>query len=225
MDKINGNLDNRKRKIESLFSTYPILKAIDLKNNELLREQVIFKTLYSDEYVGPGACSGILFVIKGSIKVQKINKEGEETNLYNIKEGELCHEALSCIANFESLNIAGRAIQDSEVGVIPIDIVRKYFIQDEEFLLYMYRDLYKKFSTVIENKEERMHEPLEIRLVKLLINKKSKIIYATHGELAFEVDSVREVVSRKLKSIEKRGYIKLERGKIVIINDLGELLK
>jgi CRP/FNR family transcriptional regulator len=43
--------------------------------------------------------------------------------------------------------------------------------------------------------------------------------------LAFEVDSVREVVSRKLKSIEKRGYIKLERGKIVVIKDLKEILK
>ena len=60
-----------------------------------------------------------------------------------------------------------------------------------------------------------IHESLESRLIRLLINKNSKIIYATHSELAFEIDSVREVVSRKLKSIEKRGYIKLERGKIV----------
>ena len=61
--------------------------------------------------------------------------------------------------------------------------------------------------------------------LKLLINKNSSIIYATHGELAFEIDSAREVVSRKLKNIEKRGYIKLERGKIVIIKNLKEILK
>ena len=59
----------------------------------------------------------------------------------------------------------------------------------------------------------------------MLINKNSKIIYATHSELAFEIDSAREVVSRKLKNIEKRGYIKLERGKIVIIKNLKEILK
>lgn len=59
----------------------------------------------------------------------------------------------------------------------------------------------------------------------MLINKNGKIIYATHSQLAFEVDSVREVVSRKLKSIEKRGYIKLQRGKIVILKDLNEILK
>jgi len=61
--------------------------------------------------------------------------------------------------------------------------------------------------------------------IKLLISKNSKIIYATHNELAFEVDSAREVVSRNLKRIEKRGYIELERGKILILKDLKEILK
>ena len=89
----------------------------------------------------------------------------------------------------------------------------------------MYKDLYGKFNSVIENKEEMIHESLESRILNFLINKNSKIIYATHSQLAFEVDSVREVVSRKLKSIEKRGYIKLERGKIIILKDLKEILK
>ena len=73
----------------------------------------------------------------------------------------------------------------------------------------MYKDLYRKFNTVLENKEDMIHESLESRLIKLLINKNSKIIYATHNELAFEVDSVREVVSRKLKSIEKMRIYKI----------------
>ena len=62
-------------------------------------------------------------------------------------------------------------------------------------------------------------------LVKLLIDKKSRNIYITHNELAFELDSAREVVSRKLKELEKRGYLKLSRGKIQIEKDLNEVLK
>lgn len=213
-------------KINALYEIYPILGKINKKNKGMINEQAVFKTLYADEYVksAEGTCVGILFVIKGTIKIQKINAEGEETNLYNIKQGEFCHEALSCLANFESLNITGKAIQDSEVCIIPLDIVRLHFMKDIEFLLYIYEDLHNKFKSVLENKEEIMHESLETRLIKLLINKNSKIIYATHGELAFEIDSAREVVSRKLKSIEKRGYVKLERGKIVIIKDLKEIL-
>jgi len=227
MKNYGEKLNNRSKDITSLYEMYPVLKAIDKNNNEIISTQAIFKTVYSDEYVSSAeaVCVGVLFVIKGTIKIQKINKDGEETNLYNIKQGEFCHEALSCLENLESLNITGKAIQDSKVCIIPFDIVGRYFIQDNEFLLYMYKDLYKKFNTVLENKEDMIHESLESRLIRLLINKNSKIIYATHNELAFEVDSVREVVSRKLKSIEKRGYIKLERGKIVILKDLNEILK
>lgn len=227
MKNYDETLDNRLQDIKSLYEMYPVLKAIDKNNNEIISTQAIFKTVYSDEYVSSAeaVCSGVLFVIKGTIKIQKINKDGEETNLYNIKQGEFCHEALSCLENLESLNITGKAIQDSKVCIIPFDIVGKYFIQDNEFLLYMYKDLYRKFNTVIENKEEMIHESLETRLIKLLISKNSNIIYATHNELAFEIDSVREVVSRRLKSIEKLGYIRLERGKIVILKNLNEIVK
>ncbi len=227
MDSYSEAANNRSKDMRSLYDIYPVLKKIDENNNEIISTQAIFKTIYSDEYVAGAeeTCQGVLFVIKGIIKIQKINEDGEETNLYNIKQGEFCHEALSCLSNLKSLNIAGKAIQDSEVCIIPFDIVGKYLIQDNKFLLYMYKDLYNKFNAVIENKEEIMHESLEVRLIKFIIDKNSKIIYITHSELAFEVDSVREVVSRKLKSIEKRGYIKLERGKIVILKDLNEILK
>lgn len=220
-ERFNGNCKN----IKSLFDIYPVLKKIDENNDKIISKKAIFKILFSDEYLTSteGTCNGILFVVKGKIKIQKINQEGEETNLYDIKQGELCHEALSCLEDFQSLNITGKAIQDSEVCLIPFEIVRNYIFEDNEFLLYMYKDLYKKFKTVIENKEEIMHEPLEARIIKLLMNKNSKTIYITHSELAFEVDSAREVVSRKLKSIEKRGYIRLERGKIIILKNLEEI--
>ena len=227
MNNYGETLENKLKNIKSLYEIYPVLKKIDKENNEVISTQAIFKTVYSDEYVSSAEaiCAGVLFVIKGIIKIQKVNKNGEETNLYNIKQGEFCHEALSCLSNLESLNITGKAIQDSEVCIIPFDIVRKYCIHDNEFLLYMYKDLYLKFNLVLENKEDMIHESLESRLIRLLIKKNSKIVYATHSKLAFEVDSVREVVSRNLKRIEKRGYIKLERGKITILEDLNEILK
>ena len=56
------------------------------------------------------------------------------------------------------------------------------------------------------------------------MSKNSKSIYATHSELAFEIDSTREVISRSLKKIEKQGFIKMLRGKIQILKDLNELL-
>lgn len=213
--------------INSLYEAYPILAQIDEKNNGILGERAIFKELNADDYLerNTSGCIGFLFVISGNIKIQKINEKGEETNLYNIGRGQLCHEALSCFMNFESLNILGRAVQNSKICIIPFDVVNRYLLQDILFLQYIYKDLYTKFKKIINVKEEVKHESVSNRLIKLLINKKSKIIYTTHNDIAFELDSAREVVSRRLKELENQGYLKLARGKIIIEKDLSELLK
>ncbi|WP_315080485.1 Crp/Fnr family transcriptional regulator [uncultured Clostridium sp.] len=217
----------RENNLSVFYDIYPVLKAINEKNNEIISKQVKFKTLNADEYISSVKCTceGIIFVMNGIIKIQRINEEGEETNLYDIKKGELCHEALSCLLNFKSLNIIGRALQESKICIVPVEIVKEYLFKDSDFLKYMYKDIYFKFNTVIEKKEEKIHDSLETRLIKLLINKNSRIIYSTHKELAFEIDSTREVVSRKLKTIEKNEYIKLERGKIIILKNLNDFLK
>lgn len=222
-----SNYNEISNNIKALYNQYPVLEKIDINNNGIIKSEAIFKTIHFDEYVklAGGMCLGVLFVVKGTIKVQRINENGDETNLYNISQGEFCHEALSCLSNLESLKIVGKAIQDSKICVIPTSLVQKYCIEDNEFLLYMYKDLYNKFNNIIGNKEEIIHEALETRLIRLLISKNSRVVYATHSQLAFELDSAREVVSRKLKGIEKMGYIKLERGKIVILKDLKQILK
>ena len=136
-----------------------------------------------------------------------MNAGGKETNLYDLKEGQLCNELSNCFKEEDNLNICARALVDSEICVIPCGIAKRYLKQDIKFLRYMYNDLYRKHQIIIRDKESNRHESLEKRLVKLLMSKSSKSIYATHSELAFEIDSTREVVSRSLKKIEKQGFI------------------
>ncbi len=219
-----NSLDVFNKRLKALFDAYPILKEID-DRDEIIRKNVIFKKLLSEEYLktDSGNCIGMLFVISGIIKVQKVTEEGNETNLYNVERGELCHEALSCFVNCQSLNIEGIAMQDSLIAILPSDIVKAYLLSDFRFMQVIYKDLYAKFRGVIENKEARIHESLESRLVKLLLSKNTKIIYTTHGELAFELDSSREVISRKLKELEKKGYLLISRGKIQLLKGLEEL--
>lgn len=219
--------DKRKHRINTLFETYPVLKDIDDNNGGIIGEKVQFKTLDADEQIlsSKGACQGILFVLSGLINIKRINENGEETNLYNISRGELCHEALSCLLRYKPLNIIGCAVQNSDICIVPVEVVNKILLQSSEFLSYMYKDIYEKFTVVIKKKEDKNHKSIEERLVESLIDKKSSIIYSTHKDIAFEIDSSREVVSRKLKSLEKDGYVKLERGKIIIIKDLKEIFR
>lgn len=211
--------------IKKLYEAYPILAQIDDNNKNLVSDKAVFKRILSGEYLlAPNnECLEFLFVISGKIKIQKLNEKGEETNLYNLERGQLCHEALSCFMNCTTLDILGKAIVDSEICIIPFDSVNKYLLNDSLFLQYIYKDLYSKLKIIINSKEQIKHESLKSRLVKLLIYKNSKNIYSTHSELAFELDSSREVISRKLKELEQMGYLKLSRGKIQIEKDLNQL--
>lgn len=206
--------------IQLLYESYPIIKAIDEENQNIIGERAYFKSLKLQECFSSasGACDGILFVLKGCINIKRINEDGDETNLYNIHDGELCHEAFSCALKYKPLNIIGMAVQKSKVCIIPMEIVKKYLLNNSKFLSYMYEDIYKKFNIVIEKREDKNHKSLEKRIIEYLLKKNSKIIYSTHKDIANEIDSKREVVSRKLKEFERHGYIKLERGKITLLD-------
>lgn len=102
MMNVDVTLNNRSKDIEALYRKYPVLEKIDKKNNGVISKHAYFKNLHADEYIAgtEEICHGILFVLEGIINIQKININGEQTNLYNIKQGEFCHEALSCVSDF-----------------------------------------------------------------------------------------------------------------------------
>ena len=211
--------------MNKLLEAYPVFEEINKDVLKIISEKGYYKEINANEYIKENDenCIGMIFVIRGSVNIQRLNEDGDATNLFNIGKREICHEALSCILKCQSLNTVGRAIQDSELFVIPSNIVRKYLLEDKVFLQYIYKDIYKKLKIIIDKKEEIIHESVEKRLIKLLVSKNNKIIYSTHKELALEIGTSREVISRKLKEIEKRGYIEISRGKIKVIKDLNTI--
>ena len=213
-------LNENSKNVKLLYELYPVFKIIDENNEKIISKNAYFRTLNAEEYISSvsGTCQGILFILKGCINIRRINSEGDETNLYNITQGELCHEALSCLLQYKPLNIIGTAISESVVCIISREIVNKYFIKNPDFLSYMYKDIYEKFNYIIEKREDKNHKSLEERIISYLDKKNSRIVYSTHEDIAYEIDSKREVVSRKLKELERQGYVKLERGKITILN-------
>lgn len=223
MSIINNKISDN---INKLFKLYPVLKNIDKNSSGIIMNNGVFKTLEAGQYLSSLGveCSGTIFVISGVVKIQKINLNGDETNLYNIKSGDFCHEALSCIMSCESLNVVAKALTDAHVFIINMDITKNVLLKDVDFLQAMYKDIFFKFGKIVSNKETLIHESLDNRLVQLLLDKKTSVIYAKHSELAFEIDSTRETISRKLKGLENSGYISLSRGKISILKDLNELL-
>ncbi len=210
-------------KLKVLYETYPFLNNINKKNNGAFEEKIVLIKLKCGEFIKSSeekSCAGFPFVIKGELKIQRINEEGDETNLYNIKKGELCHEALGCFMKCFPLNIEGYAIQDSEIFIVPSEVLRMYMLNDLEFFQVLYKDLYKKFKRIIDKNENIIHESVDIRLIKFLNGRGTSNIYITHNEIAKEIGTSREVISRKLKKMEKEGALTLSRGKITLLKKL-----
>ena len=84
------------------------------------------------------------------------------------------------------------------------------------FLKFLYSDLFNKFDDVVLNKEHLIHESVESRLYNFLKTKENRTIKITHSQIASELGTAREVISRLLKNYEHEGKIKLNRGSIEI---------
>ena len=213
--------------MENLWSEleylYPELNETEYR--EIVKDKIHFKKMDSGEMVGSigSGCSDFLFIVKGTMKIERVDQNGRVTKLYELGPGELCHDFLSCYMGWETLNLSAWAITDMTVAMLPSKLLQKYLLNDIGFMKKAYSKLYDKFRKIVLSKEKIIHESILNRLVCYLLDKNSENIYITHQEIAYDLSSAREVISKNLKKIEKLGLIKMERNKIKILNRQGLL--
>ena len=159
-------------------------------------------------------------VFSGRIKVMRNDESGKEILLYYINPGESC--ALSIAAGLNHQKSAAYAITDSNTQLlaIPVDKLAsmiKTFPRLNQFVLQLF---HQRFNELIEFIDAVSFKNIDARLVEYLKKKSStsrdNFVNLTHKQIAEELGTAREVVSRLLKQLEKQGKIKNHRGKIEI---------
>jgi len=175
---------------------------------------------------GPGdPCNGLPLVLKGEVRVQMTGASGNEIVLYRIKGGEMCPLSLACLLTEGSHQSEAIVDEDSEVLVIPAPLTDRLMDEDKVFrstVLDSYGQRLRSLMLVIE---EVAFRRLDQRLAERLVQRqRDGQLNATHQDLAVELGTAREVVSRLLKEFERRGLVTLERGLITLLN-IKELQK
>lgn len=210
---------------DELLKNYPFLKDLD---DEVL-ETILKRVLVNNYEIGQNvfsnkvSCIGFSFILEGRLRIYKIGDDGKEVTLYRIGKGDSCFNTILC-ALTDSDEISFADVEENAViAILPMDLFKRYLINNNSFLKYMFRNLYNKFENVVEGFEKVTFNSIENRIIdyfnlKLSDNNGVKIIYTTHEKIAADIGSSREVVSRSLKSLEKRGILELGRGKIKIKN-------
>ena len=150
------------------------------------------------------------FLMKGSVKVFSLN-DGRELIYYYIKPNDSCLMTFSSIFSDYTSKIYAVAEEDSEVILIPVSVVHEWLIKYPQINRIFYGEYEKKFSDVMNMVNEAVFHRLDKRIlnyIKHQINLTGNHpIKLTHREIAVNLGTSREVVSRVLKKIENEGEI------------------
>lgn len=157
-------------------------------------------------------------VISGTIKVFREDEKGREVFLYYIKEGESCALTMTACFKMEKSYIKAKIQEETEFIAIPVELVRNFHKEHPSWSKFVFSTFSKRFDEILRVLESivfhNMDERLSIYLVEKSTILKADTIYNSHKEIADDLVTSREVVSRLLKQMEKKGLVELSRGKI-----------
>ncbi|MBL4895058.1 MAG: Crp/Fnr family transcriptional regulator [Emcibacter sp.] len=202
---------------------FPELTELSTENKKILEQGIhIVKAPAGTVMFSEGSeCKGYVMLLKGTVRVQKTSEDGREIVLYRVETGEACIMTTTCLISDDQYGAEGIAETDITLAVVPQDVFNRLLAQSEKFRSFVFEVYAKRMSMLMMLVEEVVFKKLDKRLAQLLGDRKSDEFEITHQDIAMELGSVREVVSRQLKVFERQGLIKLGRGLIHIEDRAG----
>lgn len=211
---IQSSADSELRKQYGLFEETLI---------EEIEQTSEFKTYQSNDILmrkGQYIRSTML-ILTGLVKVYREDEEGNEFLMYYLKPGEACALSMVCAARQEASPIMARAVSETDVLMVPIETMSEWMGKYKswyQFVIETYRSRFDELLLTIDSVAFRgMDERLEFYLKRAQEAEQKNIIDTSHQEIANELNTSREVISRLLKKMEQLGKVKLNRNSIEII--------
>jgi CRP/FNR family transcriptional regulator len=163
-----------------------------------------------------------MLVLDGLIKVYRTDEDGNEFFMYHLKPGQACALSMTCAIGQQTSQISAKTSKDTIVLQIPIEKMDEWMAEYRswyQFVVQTYRSRFDELLQTLDSIAFRhMDERIEFYLKRHRDNLGTNIIPVTHQEIAQELNSSREVVSRLLKKLAERGKIKLNRYHIEILD-------
>ncbi len=210
-----------------ILPTLPILRKADAQLLSVFKETAFLARIPvgKDVFVEGDEVNAIALLVSGVVRVYKIGETGREITLYRFGLGESCILTASAILSRQSFSAIATVEQNAEAVMIPSDIFRDWIGRYDLWRDFVFALLSQRLSSVMEILDEVTFRRMDIRVAILLLER-SRVhnpISGTHQEIAAELGSSREVISRILEDMAKRGIIRVGRGSIEILD--SDLLK
>lgn len=163
----------------------------------------------------------IPIVLTGSLRVMRTEEDGREILLYYIKPGESCIMSFLAGMNNDTSKVKAIAEENSEVLFIPIEKASELVKTNPKWIDFIFKLYHKRFEELLNVVNSIAFQKLDYRALELLKKKsamlQSREIQVTHQQIADELGTSREVISRILKQMENEGLLTLSRNKITLV--------
>lgn len=163
-------------------------------------------------------CTGFVLVLAGSVRVTRITEEGRELVLYRIGPGESCILTTACLLARE--DHAAEAVAETDVEALQLAAADFQLLMDRArpFRDFVFTTFGTRLVGLTNLLEGIAYERVDVRLARLLLERagEASVVTTTHQQLANELGSAREVVSRRLEDFAARGWVELGRGRVML---------
>lgn len=165
-----------------------------------------------------------MFIVKGTVRIYKMNEQGREITLYRVQSGQSCVLMMASILGETEYEASASIEVESEILLIPVGIFRTWMDHHKPLRQFIYKQFIQRINAVTNLLENIAFKPINYRLAQLIFNntnEKTSTLTITHDLLAVELGTAREVISRTLKDFQNRGILSLKRGKICLTDRLA----
>ncbi|MGM0545371.1 MAG: Crp/Fnr family transcriptional regulator [Bacteroidota bacterium] len=195
----------------------------------VLKENIDLSDLGISKHFEPGdtivtedaPVRSIPIVTKGSVKVMQSDNTYKEMVLYYLQPGETCIMSFLAGLYHDTSKVKAVAEEESEVLFIPVDTIHELIREHPEWLNYIFQIYHKRFIELLNVVDAVAFKKMDERLLQFLKKRcevmETNTLTMTHDQLAQELGTAREVISRLLKKMEVEGLVTLGRNKITLM--------
>ncbi len=204
---------------DKLKSLYPAFASMSDEALERLLAGAVVRTVPAGTVLfdEQSPCQAFPMLVEGSVRVVKSAPSGRELQLYRVLPGESCILSTGCMLGNAPYSARGIAESELTFVALPPPLFHKLIAEHEPFRNYVFGLFSDRITELMQLVEAVAFHKLDQRLAALLLGK-GKTIRTTHQHLADELGSVREIVSRLLKTFAEQGAVSIGREEIEIVN-------
>ena len=203
---------------QNLFECYPILASIPKDQVEKALKNVRRLTLKAGTvvYEELQSCNAYPFVLSGNVRVVKRSETGREIALYNVTPGDACVVSSVCLLGNKPYNALGVVQSDCELLMMPANDF-DHLLSIKVFREFIFSLFSRRVLDLMLLIDEVAFRKLDQRLARLLISK-GTTLEMSHQQLADELGTVREMITRILSGFADRQWVRLNRGSMEIVD-------